>query len=645
MADVVTAEADSQPPLEPDHPTSLPSATPPPDTPPTRHIPAGYVVCDECDELVPKPLLASHQDTLCAQSLADCLLSHDHHDICHLHAEHTDDSDAEDGEETEHTRQHIAAHIERSAGTHVLYLMDVVTVLQQQVAALSAELTVERKRRQEMEDQIKQVITTLAEKVDHAQVARFSAPTVSHSHSQPRAAVRTSSGRVIQKRMDRDRDDDHYPVRSSLQYSPTFSSSAPPLPYDPVLDKPLAPSVSAWKSAVTSKPTTSTSAFLAARSSAASSASPSDAPTDPVQLTKRIHSTLNKLTPTNYDKLSTSLLSLFQSIQSPELLATLTVQLFDKALEDIFFSAMYARLCRLLASEVRGVGGEVKASFRYYLLNKCQDEFVKFVEREEKRKQEEQHDVAADKQSTAEERKEETREEKEKEDGGGEVSSAVVVGAAEGREEARAASKRRFIAAIRFIGELFLQDLVTLPIMIACISQLLSNVRDEAGEASEDSIQGLCKLLMTVGGKVEEKEEARERMRAVWTSMRAEAELDGKHSSRGRFALLDVLDARAKGWKQRDSQKEQSATDKKLATPAATTHQPVMRLGFDDTSRSGGGGGGGGGERERARERERELIPQNTSDARLAQANAMAATVKKWTPGARRTTNGADHST
>ena len=644
MADVLASGTDSQPSPDPDQSPSTSSAPQPLDSPPTRHIPAGYVVCDECGELVPKPLLASHQDTLCAQSLADCVLSRDHHDICHLHTEQTGDSDAEEGEQAEHTREQIAAHIEQSVGTHMLYLMDVVGVLQQQVAALSADLTVERRRRQEMEDQIKQVITTLAEKVDHAQVARFSAPTV--SHHQPRPVVRTTSGRVVQKRTDRDRDIDSYPVRSSLQYSPTFSPSAPPPTLDPLLDKPLAPSASAWKPAVKAKPDTSSSAFLAARSAAsAASASLSDPPTDPAQLTKRIHSTLNKLTPTNYDKLSTSLLSLFQSVASPDQLATLTGQLFDKALEDIFFGSMYARLCRLLATEVKGVavgegaGGEVKrVGFRYYLLNKCQDEFVKFVEKEERRKKDE---VAEEEEKKAEEEKQKPDEETKEEGEEGMSASGDAVGE---REVVRAAPKRRFIAAIRFIGELFLQDLVTLPIMIACITQLLTNVRDdEAGEASEDSIQGLCKLLTTVGGKVEEKEEARERMRPVWAAMRAEAEADGKHSSRGRFALLDVLDARDKGWKQREAQKEQSAVDKKLITHTVSS-QPVMRVGFDEPTR-GGGGGGGGSDRERARERERELIPQHTSDARLAQATAMATTVKKWTPGIRKVTSSADHPT
>ena len=636
MADAVPAAEASQPSTDAVSPALLlsptSSDTPPPDSPPARHIPSGFVVCDECDELVLKPLLAAHQSATCAQSLAECALSRDQHDICHLHSATANaDDDAEDGEEAEQTRAQIAAHIEQSAGAHVLYLMDVVGALQQQVAALSAELTVERRRRLEMEEQIKGVITTLAAKVDYAEVARFSAP--SAAHSQPRAVVKTSSGRVVQRRTDRDRDDDNYSIRSSLQYE------APPA-FDPVLDRPLAPSASAWKSAVVSKPDASSSNFLASRAAASSAPSssvpPPDAPLEPAQLAKRIHSVLNKLTATNYDKLSAQLLQLFQSIAQAEQLAQLTAQLFDKALDDIFFGALLARLCRLLAAEVTGpAGGSVKASFRYFLLNKCQDEFVTFVEKDAKHKKDV---VDEQKAPPAEEVKEELSEGK---------AEAVAPASAEEREAARAASKRRFIAAIRFIGELFLQDLVTLPIMLACIAQLLASVRDEAGEASEDSIQGLCKLLSTVGGKVEEKEEARERMRPVWAAMRAEAEAEGKHSSRGRFALLDVLDTRAKGWKVRESQKGQSATDAKIAAPAAVATQPVMRLGFDESARGAGGGGGGGGERERAArersERERELIPQNTSDARLAQASAMATSVKKWTPGAKRVT--ATHST
>ena len=666
MADVNASIAHVESYTEPDQPLSSPSPAPPPDTSPARHIPAGYVVCDECDELVPKPKLATHQSTLCAQSLADCLLSNNHYDICHLHtptaSTTTDDgSEGEEGEEAEHTREEIASHIERSIGVHVLFLMDTINTLTTQVTNLQYELNIERKRRTDMEDQIKQVITTLAEKVDHAQVARFSAPSV--SHVQPRTVVRTTSGRVVQKRggeRDRDGGFDSYPVRSSLNYESTFSSassSGAPMPFDPVLDKPLAPSTSAWKSAVKSKaPDTSSSAFLAARSAAsAASASSShssvaDIPTDPAQLTKRIHSTLNKLTPTNYDKLSTSLVTLFQSITTPSLLATLTAQLFDKALEDIFFGTMYARLCRLLAVGVSGVGGDTKVSFRYYLLNKCQDEFVKFVEKEETRKRDERkEEEKGKKQEENKADKDGSQEEKKEVEEGESESSGELSG--EERDAARAAPKRRFIAAIRFIGELFLQDLVTLPIMIACISQLLSNVRDESGEASEDSIQGLCKLLTTVGGRIEQQEQARERMRSVWDSMRAEAEAEGKHSSRGRFALLDVLDARAKGWKQREAQKGQSATGDKITAPPAAQQQPVMRLGFDEPARSGGGGGGAGGggnERDRVREREqrereRELIPQNTSDARLAQASAMATTVKRWTPGVRKVTASTDH--
>ena len=159
--------------------SSSPQLTPvsPPSAPTARIVPLGFVVCDQCDELIPKAHVAQHESTVCALSLTTCPLSRDHHDICHLAQQHRADAgneeEAEEGEEaeTEVTRAECERHVEGRVGQHVLYLMDVVDRLQSQMASLMSELAVERRRREEMEEQIKQVIKNLAEKVDHAQVA------------------------------------------------------------------------------------------------------------------------------------------------------------------------------------------------------------------------------------------------------------------------------------------------------------------------------------------------------------------------------------------------------------------------------------------------------------------------------------------
>ena len=641
--------ADTPAPPSPHPPTSPPSALPasPPSSPPNlpstptpRVLPAGFVVCDACDEAVPKTLVAQHESTLCSQALSDCLLSREQHDLCHLHPALSSSPPTDNGEEEEEpelTREEVAKHIERSSGVHVLYLMDVVERLQSSVASLSSELREERRLRLEMEGQITAVIKALAEKVDHAQVAHFTAPSAYHQHhSSPSyipSTLRTSSGRVIQRRVDPP--DPFATLRASLDAASPAPPSAPL----------LTPSPSAWQAKRPSP-------------SSPPSSSP-EIPSDPVALTKRIHSTLNKLTPTTFDRLSQHLLLLLQSVTDPTLLSQLTTHIFDKALADIYFGRTYAQLCHVLSVGVKeGPGGK---GFRYYLLNKCQEEFMKgtqHVKRKKEEVKEEKEGEEAGGKRPEEKISNEGREGEEQKqsgaegegvDDGGDVGRKVV-------ESAEAASKRRMIANVRFIGELFLCDEVPAPIMLACISQLLAQVQLESSEQSEDSIQGLCKLLTTVGAKLDAASPTA--LAPVWHAVRAEVLVDGKHSNRGKFALMDMLEAREKGWKEREGQKGQSASGGKIegggggGGAGGMGSAPTIRVGFGGVEYEGGrrgehsrgGGEGRHGERDRERvveraverERDRELIPHHTAGERLQQASAMASSVTKWQPGVKK---------
>jgi hypothetical protein len=205
--------------------------------------------------------------------------------------------------------------------------------------------------------------------------------------------------------------------------------------------------------------------------------------------------------------------------------------------------------------------------------------------------------------------------------------------------------KRRLIANVRFIGELFLCQEVPGPIMVACIRQLLCQVEVESSLQSEDSIQGLCKLLFTVGRTLDSGDNSA-LLAPVWEAVKRESRAEGKHSSRGRFALMDLLEARETGWKEREGQKGQSASGGKIEAgggggggaggAAGTARAPTtIRVGFGGVEYEGGrsSGHGGGGGREREREKERELIPHLTANERLLQANAMASSVTKWQPG------------
>ena len=79
--------------------------------------------------------------------------------------------------------------------------------------------------------------------------------------------------------------------------------------------------------------------------------------------------------------------------------------------------------------------------------------------------------------------------------------------------EKAAKTKRRMLSNISFIGELFKGGLLTPPIMHFCITTLLdaSNIT----KPDDEKIQLLCKLLMSIGAKLDSKVRRRKAM-LVW---------------------------------------------------------------------------------------------------------------------------------
>lgn len=63
-------------------------------------------------------------------------------------------------------------------------------------------------------------------------------------------------------------------------------------------------------------------------------------------------------------------------------------------------------------------------------------------------------------------------------------------------EEEDRRMRMKSVGNIRFIGELFKQNMLTVSIMIRCINILLEN-------KDEDSLECLCKLLTTIGKDLE----------------------------------------------------------------------------------------------------------------------------------------------
>ena len=264
---------------------------------------------------------------------------------------------------------------------------------------------------------------------------------------------------------------------------------------------------------------------------------------------KEITVRLNKLTLEKFDILALQIKDLL--VADLEKVQELVKTIFEKAIDEEFFSMIYAKLCKYLAIAMSSDDPSVEAipMFRKTLLNCCQQEFERAT----------QADAAASKLEASKKEAAAAAEKAEGEAGGEkkEVSKEEAAKKrAEEREEgyARNKVKRHMLGNIRFIGELFKEDLVSSMIMLHCINHLMPNKH-----AEEANMEALCKLLDTAGGKWEKQMlKAKKNKR-----MTAESEATVKRtfstmvditvrpglSPRIKRAILDILDLKGRGWK------------------------------------------------------------------------------------------------
>lgn len=229
---------------------------------------------------------------------------------------------------------------------------------------------------------------------------------------------------------------------------------------------------------------------------------------------KDARSILNKLTMTNFEKLSRDLAAV--QLTCTDELRGLVGIIFDKALEEGHFCKMYAELCNYLKDqlpefqdETDPVLGETKVkkvTFKRCLLNKCQEEF---------------------------ERADRYREEDDEE-------TAGMDAAAKSSKTRRV--RIRMLGNIKFIGELFAQKILNEKIMHDCVKRLLKT-------KEEDTIECLCKLMATIG-KLLDREEARHYMDYYFDQMKQTAMEIGANptlfpsGNRLKFMILDTIDLR-----------------------------------------------------------------------------------------------------
>ena len=173
-------------------------------------------------------------------------------------------------------------------------------------------------------------------------------------------------------------------------------------------------------------------------------------------------------------------------------------------------------------------------------------------------------------------------------------------------EEAQRQGRMRSNGNIRFIGELYKLGMLTDRIMHQCIAKLMK-------DRHEDSYECMCKLVSTIGEKLEVTE--KKQNRDILGKMFAELDRlsrDKAISSRIRFMLRDLIELRANRWvptrtagqprpmtiEEVHEQARQAELKQQAALAEADDRRRGERRrggGGRDAPRAGGGGGGGGG--------------------------------------------------
>eukprot|EP00002_Diphylleia_rotans_P013625 TRINITY_DN2657_c0_g3_i1.p1 TRINITY_DN2657_c0_g3~~TRINITY_DN2657_c0_g3_i1.p1 ORF type:complete len:674 (+),score=151.68 TRINITY_DN2657_c0_g3_i1:75-2096(+) len=253
---------------------------------------------------------------------------------------------------------------------------------------------------------------------------------------------------------------------------------------------------------------------------------------------RKLMGLLNKLSRSNFQKLTAQMIS---AIKTPEILQGFVTTIFNKAIMEPGFSNMYSELCRILSDTIGSQFGE-ECTFKIALLTNCYNEVVNESEDE------------ADEASLPEDE----------------------------REYKRILKKKRKLGNMVFIGDLFKNEMFEEFVMHEIVSVYLEDV-----ERHEDEMdfEGLCKLLTTIGPKLDNKDRNRKRLEIVNSYYtRLEKLIEREHlAARIRFMMKDLLELRSvHGWVPR------SQSTVKKDTKGAKPSQPTVVISLNPARVSDG---------------------------------------------------------
>jgi translation initiation factor 4G len=250
------------------------------------------------------------------------------------------------------------------------------------------------------------------------------------------------------------------------------------------------------------------------------------------ELLKQFRSILNKLTPENFSTLIEKLKTL--QIDTVERLDNCISLVFEKAILEFNYASSYASLCKEV-SDVFIVpldpnNDQQKAVFKKRLITQCQREF-------EKHRDNELVKNTAVRLEAIEKEEDPIRKEEMRADFDFENMTL----------------RKRAVGTVHFIGELYKIEMLTSKIMRSCITHLL-----DPSMCSEETLECLCKLLSTVGKRLEKLDKNKVDLSDYFATLEKLADKNNPIgiSSRIRFMIQDIIELRLNNWTPRKLQRE-----------------------------------------------------------------------------------------
>jgi len=246
------------------------------------------------------------------------------------------------------------------------------------------------------------------------------------------------------------------------------------------------------------------------------------------EISRHVKSLLNKICPDNLSKI-TNQLAKVELWTANELLEVIQI-IFRKALDEPHYCPTYADMVNALQSRYPQFPpeqeGDGPVTFLRVLLNTCQLEFERLPAT---------LDVPVDQKAN--------------------MSQDEVT-------EYQMAQKKKFLANMKFIGNLFLRKLLSIKVMGSIVEDLIGRVGSTLPE--EHKIECVCELLQAIGYTIDSMPQGSDLMSqfcARLVSLKSAVGSSGKaaYSRRIQFQIQDLMDLRSRGWEKKQF-KEQAKT-------------------------------------------------------------------------------------